>query len=462
MTETLDRILVVDDDVDTAELLRDALQKRGFQAACVYSAAEALGRMEAWKPAVVLTDIQMPEKSGIDLCAELRVAYPDTLVMMLTGVGNVELAVNAIRAGAYDFLNKPVSLDALGVAIARTLDHARLAREVKRLRTLTVDALSPDGIIGSSEPIRSTIEMVHRIAPSDATVLITGESGTGKELIARALHTQSPRRDEPFIAINCAAVPANLLESELFGHVRGAFTDAKTSRPGLFAQAGNGTLMLDEIGEMPIEMQVKLLRVLQERSVRPVGGDTEYPVTARVVAATNRDLEREVRERRFREDLYYRINVVAVRVPALRERPSDILLLAQHFLHKSAARNAKKVHGISAPAARYLREYDWPGNVRELENCIERAVAMCEHDQLTVNDLPEKLIADRRSKLVIAAEPSELITLDEMERRYVRHVLAAVSGNKSRAADILGIDRRSVYRRLEADPTVAASRPAAT
>jgi two-component system response regulator HydG len=293
-------------------------------------------------------------------------------------------------------------------------------------------------------------------------VLITGESGTGKELIARALHTLSPRRDEPFIAINCAAVPANLLESELFGHVRGAFTDAKTSRPGLFTQAGNGTLMLDEIGEMPIEMQVKLLRVLQERRVRPVGGDTEYPVTARVVAATNRDLDREVRERRFREDLYYRINVVAVRVPALRERPSDILLLAQHFLHKSAARNAKKVHGISAPAARYLREYDWPGNVRELENCIERAVAMCEHDQLTVNDLPEKLIADRRSKLVIAAEPSELITLDEMERRYVRHVLAAVSGNKSRAADILGIDRRSVYRRLEADPTATASRPAAT
>ena len=267
-----------------------------------------------------------------------------------------------------------------------------------------------DGIVGNSPAIRTTIEMVHRVANSDATVLITGESGTGKELVARAVHNLSPHRDKPFIAVNCAAMPAPLLESELFGHVRGAFTDAKTSRSGLFVQAGSGTIFLDEIGEMPLEMQVKLLRVLQERRVRPVGGDEEIPIDARVVTATNRDLEHEVEERRFREDLFYRINVVAIPVPPLRDRAGDILVLAQHFIRRAALRSKKDVRGIGEHAARFLLGYDWPGNVRELENSMERAVALCKLDQITVDDLPAKLLEDHKSKLVISGEPSELIT----------------------------------------------------
>jgi two-component system response regulator HydG len=267
------------------------------------------------------------------------------------------------------------------------------------------------------------------------------------------VHRLSPRRNEPFVAVNCAAMPAPLLESELFGHVRGAFTDAKTARPGLFIQAGGGTIFLDEIGEMPPEMQVKLLRVLQERMIRPVGGDEELPFQARVLAATNRNLETEVEQRRFREDLFYRINVVTLHVPPLRARSGDILLLAQHFLRRIAQRISKPVRGFSGPAARMLLDYDWPGNVRELENCIERAVALCRLDEVTVDDLPTKVQAFHVTRIVIpagpAGSPDAMITMEEMERRYVRQVLEAVHGNKTHAARILGIDRRSLYRRLE-------------
>jgi two-component system response regulator HydG len=279
-------------------------------------------------------------------------------------------------------------------------------------------------------------------------VLITGESGTGKELVARALHDLSSGRDRPFVAINCAAMPAPLLESELFGHVRGAFTDAKQSRAGLFVQAGGGTVFLDEIGEMPMEMQVKLLRVLQERKVRPVGSDEEVTVHARVITATNRDLETEVEDKRFREDLYYRINVVPIPVPPLRDRGNDVLLLAQFFLEASATRMNKAVVGISPPAAALLLQYDWPGNVRELENCMERAVALCRLTEITIDDLPPTVAEQTTSTMAVTTSPLELITIDEMTRRYVRHVLKATDGNKTKAARYLGIDRRSLYRRI--------------
>ncbi|HTL33857.1 MAG TPA: sigma-54 dependent transcriptional regulator [Kofleriaceae bacterium] len=443
------KILVVDDDQDTAELLRDALAKRGWDVEAARSGMEALARFTRQPADVVVTDVQMPGMSGIDLCQEIRATGMETLPIVITGVGNLDVAIGAMRAGAFDFIQKPVKVDVLAIAIARALDHLALRRELKKLHSQALDAFMTDGIVGNSPAIRTTIEMVHRVANSDATVLITGESGTGKELVARAVHNLSPHRDKPFIAVNCAAMPAPLLESELFGHVRGAFTDAKTSRAGLFVQASTGTIFLDEIGEMPLEMQVKLLRVLQERKVRPVGSDEEIPIHARVVTATNRDLEQEVEERRFREDLFYRINVVAIPVPPLRERPSDILVLAQHFIRRAALRSKKDVRGISEHAARYLLGYDWPGNVRELENSMERAVALCKLDQITIDDLPSKLLEDHKSKMVISAEPSELISLAEMERRYVRQVLNAVDGNKTRAAQILGIDRRSVYRRLE-------------
>jgi transcriptional regulator with PAS, ATPase and Fis domain len=292
---------------------------------------------------------------------------------------------------------------------------------------------------------------IRRVAATDATVLIQGESGTGKELVATSLHRLSrTRRDQPLVAVNCGAVPAPLLESELFGHVAGAFTDARSARDGLFVQAGRGTLLLDEIGELPLEMQAKLLRVLQERSVRPVGGDTEAPFDARIIAATNRDLETEVEEGRFREDLFHRINVVAITVPALRERPGDVLLLANELIARVAARRQSFVRGLSRAAAQKLCDYDWPGNVRELESCIERAVALSRGSEIEVADLPKNIAEHEATRLEVSvASPQDLMTLDEVNHRYVRQVLAAVGGNKTRAAKILGIDRRSIYRRLE-------------
>ncbi|HMG24607.1 MAG TPA: sigma-54 dependent transcriptional regulator [Kofleriaceae bacterium] len=458
-------ILIVDDDDDTAVLLRDSLRKRGYDVDAVNSAQQCLERLRTDPADVVVTDVQMSGMSGIDLCVELRQRYPDLLPLVLTGQGGLDTAIAAIRAGAYDFITKPVKVDALAIAVQRAVEHLSLQREVQRLRRDAKADQAIDGIAGGSPAIRETIEMIRRVSDSDATVLVTGESGTGKELVARALHRLSPRAAEPFVAVNCAAMPAPLLESELFGHVRGAFTDAKRSRAGLFVQAGAGTIFLDEIGEMPIEMQVKLLRVLQERKVRPVGGDEEVPFEARVVTATNRDLETEVEEKRFREDLFYRINVVAIPVPPLRARAGDILLLAQYFLKRIAARTSKPVQGISGPAARLLMDYDWPGNVRELENSMERAVALCRLDEITVDDLPSKVQEHQSSKIVITTEsPGELITLDEMERRYVRQVLNAVGGNKTHAARILGIDRRSLYRRLEEprhDPKASEPPPSA-
>ena len=446
-------ILVVEDDIDVAGLMRDALRKHGFEADAVFSAADCLERLRTRPVDVVVTDVGMSGMSGIELCIELGKKHPEVLAIVVTGQGGLETAIAAIRAGAYDFITKPVKVDVLAIAVSRALEHLTLKRELTRLRSSTQKSSLIDGVIGESAPIRATIEMIHRVANSDATALITGESGTGKELVARALHNLSSRSSEPFIAINCAAMPAPLLESELFGHVRGAFTDAKRSRAGLFVQAGRGTVFLDEIGEMPMEMQVKLLRVLQERRLRPVGSDEEVPFEARVVTATNRNLDLEVLEKRFRQDLFYRINVVAIPVPALRDRAGDILILAQYFLRKTAARIGKGVVGISSPAARMLLAYDWPGNIRELENCMERAVALCRLTELTIDDLPSKIGEHKSSTMVIATDsPAELVTLEEMERRYVRLVLGATDGNKTHAARVLGIDRRSIYRRLEGEP----------
>ena len=442
-------VQIVDDDSDVGDLLRGALAKRGFSTSSVVSAEASLAALEHAPVDIVVTDIHMGAMSGIELCHQLREKHPDTLAIVMTGAADLQTAIAAIQAGAYDYIAKPVAADALAIVVSRGVEHLKLKRELAGLRKAVAPA---HGISGTSPAIRATIDMVARVASSDATVLITGESGTGKELVARALHAQSGRAAQPFIAINCAAMPAPLLESELFGHVAGAFTDAKRSRDGLFVQAGAGTILLDEIGEMPLEMQVKLLRVLQERTVRQVGGSDETPIKARVVAATNRDLEHEVRERRFREDLFYRINVVQISVPPLRNRIEDVLQLAQSFLVRIARVSKKPVEGISAGAAQKLREYDWPGNVRELENCIERAVALCTHSHITVDDLPPAVIATNEATMSLPTSPLEMMTLEELERRYVRQVLTASKGNKTHAARVLGIDRRSLYRRLEDGP----------
>jgi len=442
-------ILVVDDDRDTAEVLRDGLVKRGFSAEAAISAEDALVRLRELEFDVVVTDVQLGALSGIELCQRIAESRPDVPVIVVTGFGSMETAIAAIRAGAYDFITKPIAMDALVIALGRAVGHRQLKSEVRRLRE-AVASRHGGAIVGESPAVRRLLDLIEQVAESDATVLITGESGTGKELVAREIHTRSPRGEHPFVAVNCAALPAALLESELFGHTRGAFTDAKRARDGLFVQAAGGTVFLDEIGEMPLEMQAKLLRVLQERTVRPVGSDTEVPFNARLLTATNRDLEGEVESKRFRNDLYYRINVVQLAVPPLRSRGNDILLLAHHFLQRYAAETGKDVNGLSGAAAQRLLDYDWPGNVRELENCVQRAVTLTRLSEVSVDDLPEKIRDYQSSRIVIASDnPDELFSLEEMERRYIRKVLAAVGGNKTQAARILGLDRRTLYRRIE-------------
>jgi two-component system response regulator HydG len=355
-----------------------------------------------------------------------------------------------MRAGAFDFVTKPVDVKLLSLRVARAVHHKRVHDELKTLREVVAATNEPSEIVGSSTAIRKIHDTIARIASSDASVLIAGETGSGKELVARRIHATSSRRDGPFVSINCAAVPHTLLESELFGHARGAFTDAKSERAGLFVQANGGTLFLDEIGELPLEMQPKLLRALQDRKVRPVGANVEVPFDARLIVASNRDLDEEVDERRFRADLYYRINVVRIDLPPLRERAADVLELAQHFLTRAADRGNRARLVLSPAAAEKLIAYSWPGNVRELENCIERAMAFARFDQITVEDLPEKLRAYRSESFVVAADDStEIVTLDELERRYVVRVLSILGGNKSRAAQVLGIDRRTLYRKID-------------
>jgi two-component system response regulator AtoC len=450
------RVLLVDDDDSLCETLAIGLRKRGDDVTTRTSAADAQSLVMDSDFDVVVTDLNMRQVSGIELCERIVANRPDLPVIVLTAFGSLDTAVSAIRAGAYDFISKPVELEVLAIAIDRATRHRRLGEEVKRLRR-EVEGLRFDELTGQSPPMKAVFELIERVADSDVTVLVTGESGTGKEVVARALHRHGPRKNGPFVAINCAAMPEALLESELFGHVRGAFTDAKTNQQGLFVQANHGTILLDEIGDMPLGLQPKLLRVLQERVVRPVGGRNEIPVDVRVVAATNRDLESAIEDGRFREDLFYRINVVNIPLPPLRARTGDVLPLAQHFVSEFAQRANKNVTGIAPPTAERLLTYRWPGNVRELQNCMERAVALARFDTIAVDDLPEKIRDYRHSHVLVASDdPTELVPMEEVERRYVTRVMEAVGNNKTAAARILGIDRKRLYRwieRLGIDPT---------
>jgi two-component system response regulator HydG len=444
------RILLVDDDATLADTLAIGLRRRGIEVAARTSAAEAMQALEGEDFDVVITDLNMRGMGGIELCEHVIANRPDVPVVVLTAFGNLEAAISAIRVGAYDFINKPVEVDVLALVGERAATHRRLREEVKRLRAEAGRAPRFDALVGRSPAMQAVYDLIDRVADSDATVLLSGESGTGKEVVARAIHTHGRRRAGPFVAINCAAMPESLLESELFGHAKGAFTDAKTAEPGLFSRASHGTIFLDEIGDMPLGLQPKLLRVLQERTVRPVGGREEIPIDVRVVAASNRDLESAIEEGRFREDLYYRVNVVHIALPPLRTRASDVLLLAQHFLVHFSARAGKQVTGITSPAAEKLVAYAWPGNVRELQNCVERAVALTRFEQIVVDDLPEKIRDYRRSHVLVAGDdPSELVPLEQVERRYIARVMEAVGGNKTAASRILGIDRKRLYRMLE-------------
>ncbi len=442
-------ILVVDDDRDLCELAEAGLSARGYRVTWRLSPEEALAELDANDYSVLLVDIHMDGKSGLDLCRAAIAKRPDLPVIVMTGFGTVEHAVGAIHAGAYDFVTKPISMDALGLTLERAVRERSMTDELRRLRR-QVESTELPSVVGSSDAMKHMADLITRVAETDTNVLITGESGTGKELVARALHERSGRRGQ-FLAINCAAVPETLLESELFGHVRGAFTDARTSRAGLFVEANQGTLFLDEIGEMPLSMQAKLLRALQERRVRPIGANQEVPFDARIVTATNRDLEEEVATKRFREDLYYRVNVVRVDVPPLRKRGNDTLELAQFFLQRAVQRSSKEIKSIDRSVADVIMGYDWPGNVRELENCMERAVALARFDRITLDDLPSKIREHRPTDVYTSSEnPLEMPTMDIVEERYIRKVLGAVGGNKTLAAKVLGFDRRTLYRKIKA------------
>jgi two-component system response regulator AtoC len=448
--DTNHRILIVDDDVSLSELLDKELQKRGFETTCTTSAARAFELLAVQDFDAVMTDLMMCGMSGIELCERIVANRPDVPVVVITGFPSLEVAIAAIRAGAYDFITKPVDIDILKLALDRAVQHRHSRREIRRLRQATQESQRFERLLGHSPAMTRVYDLLDRIADCEASVLITGESGTGKELVARALHARGRRRAGPFVAVNCSAMPEALFESELFGHAKGAFTDAKAVRDGLFVRAHRGTLFLDEIGDMPLTLQPKLLRVLQERRVRPVGSDEEVPIDVRLVVATNHDLESAVECERFRGDLYFRINVVNVALPPLRARGGDILLLAEHFLGRYASRAGKSVEALSAAAAGRLMAYSWPGNVRELQNCLERAVALARYEEIIVEDLPERIRDYRTSHVLVASEdPSELVPMEQVERRYIQRVLEAVGGNKTLAAKILGFDRTTLYRKLE-------------
>jgi two-component system response regulator HydG len=440
-------VLVVDDDRDMCELAEAGLGQRGYSVSWCVTPQEALSTLEREDFDVVLVDIHMEGMSGLELCREALAKRPDLVVVVMTGFGSLDHAIGAMRVGAYDFITKPVSIDALALTMSRAARHRSMTKELHWLRQHVSHKQLPN-VVGDSPPMQHVADLVNRVSETDANVLVTGESGTGKELIARALHDRGGR-EGPFLAINCAAVPENLLESELFGHARGAFTDARSARSGLFVEANGGTLFLDEIGDMPLGMQAKLLRALQERKVRPLGTTHEVPFDARIITATNRDLEAEVAQGRFREDLFYRINVVRIDIPPLRARGNDILVLAQGFLERLAERSNKPVSGIGRLVAERLINYNWPGNVRELENCMERAVALAKFTEITPDDLPAKIRNYRPTEVFnLSEDPNELPSMKIVEERYIRKVLAAVSGNKTLAARVLGLDRRTLYRKL--------------
>jgi DNA-binding NtrC family response regulator len=444
------KVFVVDDEKEMVDLVQLGLKKRGFVVVPLASGADALAALTEHDVDVVVTDLNMKGLTGLELCQRIVADRPDIPVIVLTAFGSFETAVGAIRAGAYDFVTKPVEIEALAIAIRRAAEKRQLRGEVKRLREVVASTRGRGELIGGSPAMQQVYALIDQVSVTDATVLITGESGTGKEVVAREIHHRSRRKDGPFVAVNCAAVPEALLESELFGHAKGAFTDAKQSRQGLFQQAHGGTLFLDEIGEMALALQPKLLRALQERKVRPVGSETEVSIDVRLVTATNRDLDEMVEAKAFREDLYYRINVIHIPLPPLRARGGDVLMLAQHMLRQFAAVFDKKVVGLSPAAAERIMAYDWPGNVRELGNCLERAVALAHFEEIQVEDLPEKLRkgSTPRTTALSGNEMPELLTLEEVERRHVLRVLEACHGNRTDAAKILGLDRKTLYRKL--------------
>ena len=445
------RILVVDDDENIRLVLKTLLKKHGFDVEVADSGEAALALLDAFDPNVILTDVRMPRMGGMDLLATLKAKQHPATVIVMSAYGNVDLAIEAMKAGAYDYVSKPFKPDEVVLALRKAEERETLRRENRALREQIQKDNRFESLLAKSKEMLDIFRTVAKIADFKTTVLITGESGTGKELVARAIHTRSNRSSAPFVAINCGAIPENLLESELFGHKRGAFTDATADRRGLFEEAHGGTLFLDEIGELPVNLQVKLLRVVQEEHIRRLGDTKDVKVDVRLVAATHRDLSADVKAGRFREDLFYRINVLLIHIPPLRSRRDDVNLLIEHFILRNNARLGTRSRGVSTEARKLLLEYGWPGNVRELENTIERAMVLAETDLIEIADLPER-IRDALDPVQVHLASGELSikrTAAAIEQILIRRALQKTKGNRTRAADLLEISHRALLYKIK-------------
>ncbi len=448
---TVRRVLVVDDEENLRVVLRTLLRRHGYEVETASSGEEALALVDGFGPDYVLTDVRMPKMGGLDLLATLRAKGNDATVIVMSAYGNLDLAIEAMKAGAYDYVQKPFKADEIVLALRKAEERESLRRENRALREEVRKENRFEDILAKSEKMQEIFRTIAKVADFKTTVLITGESGVGKELVARAVHRRSSRGGGHFVAVNCGAIPENLLESELFGHRKGAFTDAVQDRRGLFEEASGGSLFLDEIGELPLGLQVKLLRVLEDEKIRRLGDSRDIQVDVRIVTATHRDLTAEVKAGRFREDLFYRLNVLLIHVPPLRERREDIPLLIDHFVERNNGRLRTAVRGLDTEARRLLYEYSWPGNVRELENTIERAMVLTEGDLVTATDLPER-VRDARDPVQMQLASGELSvkkTTRIIEELLIRRALTKTKGNRTRAAELLEISHRALLYKLK-------------
>jgi len=440
------RILIVDDEESTRELFAELLQRWGYEVDQTADGHAALKIAAESSPDVIISDLVMPKLDGLALVRALREEQPDTPVVIITGKGSIDAAVEAVREGVFDFVEKPLDPARLKVILQRALEKKETLHEMQVLRRRLGQVDAGVGLVGSSPPMRKAMELVEKVAPSKASVVITGQSGTGKEMVARAIHQLSPRRDKPFIAINCSAIPATLIESEMFGHERGAFTGADQRRLGAWELADGGTLFLDEVGEIPIELQAKFLRVVEEERLRRLGGKSEITVDVRVISATNRDLKEEIKAGRFREDLYFRLNVFHINLAPLKERREDIPVLVQHFIDRFSRDAGKKLQGVSSQAMKVLTDYAWPGNIRELRNTLERAVILCGTGAIDPEHLPSELAAGGGESAYLKLPYG--LPLREIEKEYILATLSRLQNNKARTAQALGISEKTLYNKL--------------
>jgi two-component system response regulator AtoC len=445
------RVLVVDDEENIRLVLRTLLRRHGYEVETASNGEDALSSVESFGPDVVLTDVRMPKMGGLDLLSTLKAKGNDATVIVMSAYGNLDQAIDAMKTGAYDYIQKPFKPDEVVLALKKAEERELLRRENRALKAEIRKEYQFQDILAKSASMQAVFRTISKIADYKTTVLITGESGVGKELVARAVHSSGNRRGRPFIAVNCGAIPETLLESELFGHKKGTFTDAHQDRKGLFEEAHTGTLFLDEIGELPIPLQVKLLRVLEEETIRRLGEARDIKVDVRIVTATHRDLHAETQAGRFREDLFYRLNVLPIHVPALRERKEDIPLLVEHFLMRNNARLGTNIHGLDTEVRRLLYEYSWPGNVRELENTIERAMVLADGDQIIAADLPER-IREAQNQVQMQLASGELSikkTMRVIEEILIRRALQKTKGNRTRAAEVLEISHRALLYKIK-------------